>query len=174
MEKTMINQLIVQNYDYFRSVCRFYYPNSKDNAEDLLNDAMIRILDNADKFEEGTNFRGWCCFIIRNLFINDYRKMVKNSCFCVEDFAPYDNRTTSYFADEDSLCKDIYVQYNKLDQIYKDCLYLWMNGYKYEEISQMLQVSLGTVKSRIFFGRDKLKQKLEYKNYDKEKCRKNL
>ena len=58
MEKTMINQLIVQNYDYFRSVCRFYYPNSKDNAEDLLNDAMIRILDNADKFEEGTNFRG--------------------------------------------------------------------------------------------------------------------
>lgn len=100
--------------------------------------------------------------------------MVRNSCFCVEDFAPYDNRTTSYFADEDSLCKDIYVQYNKLDQIYKDCLYLWMNGYKYEEISQMLQVSLGTVKSRIFFGRDKLKQKLEYKDYDKEKCRKNL
>lgn len=176
MELDKINSLIVTNYDYFLSICkRIYYPNSKDNAEDLLNNAIVKIIENKDKFEEGTNFKAWFSIILRNIFINNYRS--KNSCICVDNLSLLDNRLTPYYSvDEIFGEKDIREQFNSLSQHQKDCLYLYSKGFKYKEIAQMLNLQLGTVKSRIFLGREKLENKLNYinKDYDKEGNRKNL
>lgn len=176
MELDKINSLIVTNYDYFLSICkRIYYPNSKDNAEDLLNDAIVKIIENKDKFKEGTNFKAWFAIILRNIFINNYRS--KNSCICVDNLSLLDNRLTPYYSvDEIFGEKDIREQFNSLSQHQKDCLYLYSKGFKYKEIAQMLNLQLGTVKSRIFLGREKLENKLNYinKDYDKEGNRKIL
>lgn len=176
MELDKINSLIIANYDYFLSICkRIYYPNSKDNAEDLLNDTIVKVIENKDKFEEDTNFKAWFSIILRNIFINNCRR--KNSCICVDDLYLLDNRLTPYYsADEIFGEKDIIKQFDSLNQHQKDCLYLYSKGFKYKEIAQMLNLHLGTVKSRIFLGREKLENKLNYinKDYDKERNRKNL
>src|SRR5574343_608477 len=51
--------------------------NDLQSAEDLLNDTVERILRKVDLFEEGTNFKAWCYFIMKNNFINDYRKRIR-------------------------------------------------------------------------------------------------
>jgi RNA polymerase sigma-70 factor (ECF subfamily) len=50
-----------------------------DDAEDLFQDTVIRILSNADKFRQGTNFKAWSITIMRNIFINDYRKKTRRN-----------------------------------------------------------------------------------------------
>lgn len=47
---------------------------NRDDAYDLLQDSTLKALDNADKFAEGTNFKGWVFTIMRNIFINNYRR----------------------------------------------------------------------------------------------------
>lgn len=177
MELEKINSLIIKNYDYFLSICkRIYYPNSKDNAEDLLNDAIVKAIENKDKFQENTNFKAWFSIILRNIFINNYRNSL-HSCICVDNLFLLDNKLTPYYSVEEIIGeKDILNQFNTLNQYQKDCLYLYSKGFKYEEISKMLNIKIGTVKSRIFLGREQLRNKLNYinKDYDKERNRKNL
>ena len=51
---------------------------NRDDAEDLLQDTTLKVLDNQEKFTDNVNFKGWVLTIMKNIFINNYRKIVRN------------------------------------------------------------------------------------------------
>ncbi len=132
---------------------------NREDARDLLQDAILKVLDNAEKFSEGTNFKGWVFTIMRNIFINNYRRKVRSE-------ALIDNSDNLYLLNlgesssdspEDSYTvSEINAAIDNFPDEYCQPFRMHLAGYKYDEIAEQLSLPLGTVKSRIFFARKKL------------------
>ena len=133
----------------------------KDEAENLLQETMLRTLDNKDKFDSGTNFKGWMYTIMRNIFINNYRKVVRDQTFVDQTDnlyhlnLPQDGSSESTERAYD--LKEMHRVVNKLPKEYRVPFAMHVSGFKYREIAERTGVSLGTIKSRIFHCRKKLK-----------------
>lgn len=133
----------------------------KDEAENLLQETMLRTLDNKDKFDSGTNFKGWMYTIMRNAFINNCRtKKIRGNLYVLsEPEYHFLLRDDSFiFVDNGHDAKEI-------RKPLKHCLkrimsFLCCTGVKYREIAAKIGVSLSTIKSRIFYSRKRLKQLL--------------
>ncbi len=138
---------------------------NKEEAHDLVQDTCLKALDNEDKFVDNTNFKGWIMTIMRNIFINNYRRGVRENTMI-------DNTESLYYLNsvEESRLETPDVAYGATEitsilagfpaDIRKPFSML-MAGYKYEEISKALNMPLGTVKSRIFFTRKRLREILK-------------
>lgn len=130
--------------------------NSED-ALDLLQDTYVKAITYREKFEDSTNLRAWLFTIMKNTFINAYRRNVKTRALIVKGDDNALNRAfkqNSYNHSESKLnAKEIIKHIEKLDDDYKVPFTRYYNGYKYEEIAQEMQLPLGTVKSRIFIAR---------------------
>lgn len=133
--------------------------NSTD-ADDLYQDTALRIMSNADKFREGTNFKAWAVTIMRNIFINNYRKKVRRGVLL-------DQTPNNYYINsgEGSIENDgptnagyeeLMEMVETLPEDFKRPFWMAYRGYKYDEIAEQLDAPLGTIKSRIFFARRKL------------------
>ena len=137
----------------------------KHDAEDLLQETMLKALDNKDKFDPGTNFKGWMYTIMRNIFINNYRKVVRDQTFVDQTDnlyhlnLPQDGSSESTERAYD--LKEMHRVVNKLPKEYRVPFAMHVSGFKYREIAEKLNLPLGTVKSRIFFTRQKLQEELK-------------
>ncbi|MEY3051453.1 MAG: hypothetical protein RLY31_1238 [Bacteroidota bacterium] len=138
--------------------------NNLEDARDLVQETALRAYNNRDKFESGTNFRAWVTTIMRNTFINIYRKKknratisepTNSHLFVNEDYAT-DNAAPATMA-----MRELENIVNRLDSIYRVPFLLFFEGYKYEEIAETMSLPIGTVKSRIFFARQKLMQAIQ-------------
>ncbi len=137
--------------------------SNRDDAYDLLQDTTLKALDNEEKYAEGTNFKGWVFTIMRNIFINNYRRGVRaativdttdNLCHLnLSQDSGIDSPEDSYGATE------IQVAINELSADYREPFSMHVAGYKYEEIAQQLSLPLGTVKSRIYYARKRLQER---------------
>ncbi len=137
---------------------------NKEEAEDLIQETNLRVLDNQDKYVDHSNFKGWVFTIMRNIFINNYRKSAKerNSADITDAaFQPmlpvadgYDMPEVAYSVNE------ITDVINSFSPEFREPFSLYVAGYKYEEIAEKMGIPLGTVKSRIFFARKRLKKEL--------------
>lgn len=138
---------------------------NENDARDLLQETSLKVLDNEGKFTPDTNFKGWAFTIMRNLFINDYRKVIREQTYVDRtDNQYYLNASEEYAVDMiESLCdvKEMYHIINKLPNEHKQPFLMFIAGYKYHEIADKLHLPLGTVKSRIFFARQLLKIELK-------------
>jgi RNA polymerase sigma factor, sigma-70 family len=138
---------------------------NKDDAQDLVQDTTLKVLDNQDKFTENTNFKGWVLTIMRNIFINNYRKMVRSQTVVdqTEDLYHLNLPQDSGFeTPEGSLdVKEINVAINDLPYDLKTPFSMFLAGYKYHEIADKLGLPLGTIKSRIYFARQSLQKTLK-------------
>ncbi len=136
-----------------------------DGAKDLLQETMLRALSNREKFKEGTNLKAWLFTIMRNIFINKYRKKVKhNTLIDTTDNHYYINsagNATNNRAEGNFVMEDLTHAINNLSADYKVPFTMFYTGYKYHEIADHLKLPLGTVKSRIFFARKALKAQLQ-------------
>ncbi len=138
--------------------------NSTD-AEDLYQDTAFKVLSNTDKFKQGTNFKAWSVTIMRNLFINNYRKKKRRNT--ILDQTPNDyyiNSGDKVIENEGATniaYKDMLQMVSKLPEDFKRPFWMAYKGYKYDEIAEQLDAPLGTIKSRIFFARKKLMQMYE-------------
>lgn len=137
---------------------------NKDKAEDLLQETLLKVLDNKEKYKEDTNFKGWAYTIMRNIFINDYRKEVHET-----SIVDYENKAsitgndhcfTSTNTENYIYNKEIYSIVNELTKYYRQPFLLYVSGFKYHEIANRLQIPIGTVKSRIYSTRQLLKKRL--------------
>jgi RNA polymerase sigma-70 factor (ECF subfamily) len=137
--------------------------NSED-AKDLYQETTYRALSNRDKFQTGTNFKAWIFTIMKNIFINNYRKKVKsNTILDTTDNQYFLNsgaHATGNAAEGDIMQKELNVMVENMDDSIRIPFLMHFEGYKYQEIADELDLPLGTVKSRIFFARKELKDKI--------------
>ena len=137
----------------------------REEANDLLQETSLKALDNEEKFTPDTNFKGWMYTIMRNIFINNYRKTVRDQTFVDQTDnlyhlnLPRDNAFESTESAYD--LKEMHRIVNSLPREYKVPFSMHVSGFKYREIAEKLGLPLGTVKSRIFFTRQKLQQELK-------------
>jgi RNA polymerase sigma-70 factor, ECF subfamily len=129
------------------------------DAEDLIQETIVRALTNEDKFQEGTNIRAWLFTIMKNIFINDYRKKSKrNTVIDTTDNLYYLNTssTISNAGERAFVMNDIRNALMTISNELRIPFLMHYKGYKYHEIAEQLNLPLGTVKSRIFFARKEL------------------
>lgn len=133
-----------------------------DDAYDLLQDTTLKALDNEDKYVDNVNFKGWVFTIMRNIFINNYRKVVRSSTVVdkTEDLYHLNLPQDSGFqTPEGSFAAMVITKaINSFSDEYRVPFSMHVAGYKYNEIAEKMNLPLGTVKSRIFFARQKLQQ----------------
>ena len=145
------------------SLDSFAYNLTKDqkDAEDLFQETAFRAISNKEKFNPGTNFKAWMFTIMKNIFINNYRKKVKaNTIMDSTDNMFYINsgkNAVENDVDRNLLMEELQSMIAKLDNSIKKPFVMHYTGFKYQEIAEELDLPLGTVKSRIFFARKELK-----------------
>ena len=134
--------------------------SNRDNAYDLLQDTTLKALDNEDKYVANTNFKGWVFTIMRNIFINNYRRIVRSATVIdqTEDLYHLNlSQDSGLESPEGSLgAGEITAAINAFPAEYRIPFSMHVAGYKYEEIAKEMGLPLGTVKSRIFFARKRL------------------
>jgi len=135
---------------------------SIDDAKDLYQETAYRAIKNQDKFRPGTNFKAWLFTIMKNIFINGYRKKLKANTFTDSTDNDYfinsGNVVVSNQGDSNIMVAEIKDMIRGLDESFKVPFMMHYSGYKYQEIAEYLELPLGTIKSRIFFARKELKE----------------
>ena len=136
-----------------------------EEANDLLQETSLKALDNEEKYTPDTNFKGWMYTIMRNIFINNYRKTVRDQTFVdqTENLfhlnLPQDSGFESTEGNYD--LKEIRKIVHSLPKEYRVPFSMYVSGFKYREIAEKLALPIGTVKSRIFFTRQRLQKDLK-------------
>ena len=139
--------------------------SNRDDAYDLLQDTTLKVLDNTEKYSENTNFKGWVFTIMRNIFINNYRRVVRSATVIdrTEDLYHLNLPQESGFETPEGAVAagEITDAINSFSDEYRVPFSLLVAGYKYAEIAEKLELPIGTVKSRIFFARQRLQEMLK-------------
>lgn len=134
-------------------------------AEDLFQETALSAFKNREKFSKGTNMKAWLCTIMKNSFINSFRKKQRRNTL-------NDNTSSNYWINSGEVQvrndgesyvmeEEILVMIDKLDDKLKKPFLLSYNGFKYHEIAEEEGIPLGTIKSRIFMARKALKEQIE-------------
>lgn len=152
--------------------------NDEDEAEDLLQDTLLKAFRFFDKFEKGTNAKAWLFQIMKNTFINNYRKTSKEPYKV--DYEDVQNFYETIKADEvktqhfqgdafsDILDDELTDALSKLPDDFRTIVFLSdIEGYSYEEIANFVDCPIGTVRSRLHRARKMLYSLLYNYAYDK-------
>lgn len=134
--------------------------SNRDDAYDLLQDTTLKALDNSEKYADNTNFKAWVFTIMRNIFINNYRRSSRAATIVDTTDNLYHlnlSQDSRFESPEESYgAAEITAAINEFPEEYRVPFSMHVAGYKYNEIAEKINVPLGTVKSRIFFARRKL------------------
>ena len=137
----------------------------REEANDLLQETSLKALDNEEKYTAETNFKGWVYTIMRNIFINNYRKALRDQTYVDQtDNQYYLNQNFDIEGDSTEGSYDLKEMrriVNALPKEYRIPFSMYVSGFKYREIADKLGLPLGTVKSRIYFTRQKLQEELK-------------
>ncbi len=163
MTENEFNELLSKNRD-FLAPFSFSLTHDINDSEDLIQDTMYRALMNREKYTPGTNIKAWLYTIMRNIFINNYRrrkKFTKVSSEVPDDFFLFQ---TGKIGQNDGMMnfgiREIRSAIDRLPDIFRLSFEMHYLGYKYVEIAKILKEPLGTIKSRIHFARKMLNSKL--------------
>ncbi|TAH00399.1 MAG: sigma-70 family RNA polymerase sigma factor [Sphingobacteriales bacterium] len=150
------------------------FTHDTDDANDLVQDTMLKAITYFNKFKDGTNLKGWLYTIMKNTFINNYRRFIKISSF-VTKTDEISSQQLSYSAAHNQgenkfVMDDIKNALGNLQKEYYVPFTMYFEGYKYHEIADHLEIPIGTVKTRIHVARKMLKQDLKvYDNSSKKR-----
>ena len=136
-----------------------------EDAQDLVQETYLKALTNRDKFTDNTNLKAWTFTIMKNTFINNYRQNVRNNTIVdkTDDlyFLNLSKESSIGLPDSDYSVKEIQKVIGHITPEQRKPFEMYNQGYKYKEIADELNLSIGTVKSRIFFTRKKLMEALK-------------
>ncbi|MDZ4794081.1 MAG: RNA polymerase sigma factor [Bacteroidota bacterium] len=163
MSNPEFNEMLLTNADFLKPFA-INLTRDPEAANDLYQETLYKALANKEKYNVGTNIKAWLFTIMRNIFINDYRRKVKQKTI-------FDNTPNEYLinqrqgavsnaAESDLRMKEINKAIQELPEIFKTPFLLYFDGYKYNEIAEVLIEPLGTIKSRIHFARKLLKEQI--------------
>jgi RNA polymerase sigma-70 factor (ECF subfamily) len=158
---TDITESILHHSDILKSYAG-RLTHDKEAAKDLHQETICRALANQGSFSRGTNIEAWMFTIMRNLFINGYRRKTREKkifnrhypdialCSTPSDTPPATTRLE---------IKEIRSMIHAMPDILKIPIYLYCEGYKYQEIATIMDTAVGTTKSRIYLARQLLRKK---------------
>ena len=163
MSNPQFTEILLTNADFLKPFA-INLTRDTEAANDLYQDTLYKALSNQEKYNEGTNIKAWLFTIMRNIFINNYRRKAKQKTIfdnSPNDFLINQNQATiSNAAESDMRIKEIKKAIQGLPEIFKIPFLLYFDGYKYNEIAEVLTEPLGTIKSRIHFARKLLKEQI--------------
>ena len=137
------------------------FTSDREESHDLVQDTMLRALIHRDKFRENTNLKGWLFTIMRNTFINNYRKNRKRALHDRSmDYPNTEDEHTFNRPHENMEFNEIWNNVNNLRVELLMPFKMHSSGYKYQEIAEQLGILLGTVKNRIFHARKEIQKNL--------------
>ena len=163
MSRIEFNEMLLSNADFLKPFA-INLTRHTEAANDLYQETLYKALANHDKYNAGTNIKAWLFTIMRNIFINNYRRKAKQKT--IFDNTPNDfliNQRQASVANNAEITlrvKEINSAIQQLPEIFKTPFLLYFDGYKYNEIAKVLQEPLGTIKSRIHFARKLLKEQV--------------
>ncbi len=164
MNKIEFNTKVVQEVGSLSSYA-FYFTRDEENANDLVQDTVLKAFSYYNKFKEGTNLQAWLYTILKNTFINYYRRKVKtNAIILKSDTISSSDLFKSSLrngAESKFVMEDIEGALSKLAEEYYYPFSMYYEGYKYHEIAEYFQIPIGTVKTRIHVARQQLKKRLK-------------
>lgn len=163
------------HYDFNRELIAFQRPlksfafrftNNEEEANDLLQETYLKALTYRSKFQARTNLKAWLYTIMRNTFINNYRKAMRANTIIDQTDENYFINSTSDergFADPSSVYSHAQINrvVDNLEDEYRIPFRMYNTGFKYKEIAAKLDLPIGTIKSRIFLARKKLMSALK-------------
>ena len=164
MSTAEFDYMLVNNTEFLKPFA-ITLTRDQEQAKDLFQETLLRALANKEKYNDGTNVKAWLYTIMRNIFINNYRRKAKQNTI-------FDNTPNDYLLDynqgavtNDAVAsiniKEVQAAIQDLPVIFKNPFLLYFDGYKYHEIADMLGEPLGTIKSRIHFARKLLKAQID-------------
>ncbi len=162
MSTLEFNHLVTMNSNQLRGFA-FNYTKNWDDAEDLIQDTLYKALRYKDYFQEGTNFKGWLFTIMRNIFINGYKRKKLQQNLLEE--SAHNVMINGSKLKEDTITsslnhQEILKAIETLSDDYKKPFQMFVDGFHYDEIASEMGIPMGTVKSRIFHARQKLSKML--------------
>jgi RNA polymerase sigma-70 factor (ECF subfamily) len=163
MSSVEFNDLLLKNADYLKPFA-ISFTKDAEAAKDLCQETLYKALSNAEKYRFGSNIKAWLFTIMRNIFINDYRRKAKHQIIsdstANDHFLNYKQTTISNIAETNMRVEEIRKAIHHLPEIFKTPFLLYFEGYKYHEIAAAIHEPLGTIKSRIHFARKLLKEQI--------------
>ncbi len=159
------NKMLLLNAEFLKPFA-ITLTRDSEQAKDLFQETLFRALANKDKYNIGTNLKAWLYTIMRNIFINDYRKKAKQNTILDRTANEFFINSSKAVTANDAIAalnmQEINKVINNLPEIFKTPFMLHYDGFKYDEIAAMLHEPLGTVKSRIHFARKLLKAQIDH------------
>jgi RNA polymerase sigma factor (sigma-70 family) len=163
MSRIEFNEMLLSNADFLKPFA-INLTRDTEAANDLYQETLYKALANHEKYNAGTNIKAWLFTIMRNIFINNYRRKAKQRTI-------FDNTANDYLinlkqasvgnaAETNIRTKEINQAIRQLPEIFKTPFLLYFEGYKYNEIADVLREPLGTIQSRIHFARKLLKEQI--------------
>lgn len=139
----------------------------QERAKDLFQETLARALTNKHHYQTGTNIKAWLYTIMRNIFINDYRRSRKHRTMQLVDVQEQAINATRVAVQNEGIqnvnAKEIWHEVNGLPGLFREPFLMHYYGYKYQDIAQKIKEPLGTIKSRIHAARKMLKENIERK-----------
>ena len=136
-----------------------------DNALDLVQDTYLKAITHKEKFTDYSNLKAWVFTIMKNTFINNYRRTVRSGTIIDStDNLYYLNLSVgSSVQSPESQYNTLEIQkaIQELPDDYRIPFEMHTRGYKYKEIAEHLTQPLGSIKSKIFFARRRLMERLK-------------
>ncbi len=140
------------------------FTNDREESQDLVQDTILKALTYREKFRDDTNLKGWLFTIMRNTFINNYRKnqRAKTSNDTTKElyFLNVEDTHTFNRPQESIEFKEVWRNVNNMKDELLIPFKMHATGYKYQEIAKHLNIPIGTVKNRIFHARKEIQKKL--------------
>ncbi len=144
-----------------RSYAYLLFPQRED-AEDLIQETLLKALENRERYNENVNFKGWLYTIMHNIFIN----ICKSKRYCMflslsDGNVSAEMARAMEFADDEYSFKEVCQVIDELPENLRVVVSMRLKGFKYLEIANRTGIPIGLVKSRIFYGKKKLKEMLD-------------
>jgi RNA polymerase sigma factor (sigma-70 family) len=152
------NSLVLSNSE---SLKPFAITLTRDHeaAKDLCQDTMFKAFAYRENYKPGTNIKAWLYTIMRNIFINQYRRNARKKIVIDTLKITQDNYAPS--SEFSFRLKEINDAIHNLPSIFKTVCVLYLEGYKYQEIALAVNEPLGTIKSRIHFAKKILQKQID-------------
>lgn len=158
MSITEFNSLVLNHSE---SLKPFAVSLTRDHeeAKDLCQETLYKAFAYREKYEQGTNIKAWLYTIMRNIFINDYRRRSRKRA--VLETVKYSQTMFATSSEMSTRLREIEAAIHRLPSIFKTACVLYLQGYKYHEIALALNEPLGTIKSRIHFAKKTLQKQID-------------